>query len=342
MPAKAGLQRSVIPLPELASNARICSDLGSTTSRKDANVRTHGYRNQRTIARPASVHGIGFLTGADVHLRFVPAPVNTGAVFLRADLPGRPAIPARVTQVTGTARRTTIGHSGDRSCQVGLVEHVLAALAGLRIDNCIIELNAPEPPGLDGSARGFVDALQTAGAVLQNAEREVCLVEDSIVVRQKGATLAIHPLDELKVSYILNYAADTPMSPMSPIAPICWQMHTQIVTPESFQNQLASCRTFLLESEAIELRRQGLGSRTGPADLLVFGPRGPIDNTLRFANEPARHKCLDIIGDLALLGHDVRGHIVAYRSGHPLNVELVRTLSQRMSSTGELRHHKAA
>src|SRR5205807_5882506 len=111
-------------------------------------------------------------------------------------------------------------------------------------------------------------------------------------------------------------------------SPIGWQMHTQTITPETFAAEIAACRTFILESEAAELRRQGLGARTTAADLLVFGRHGPIDNKLRFANEPARHKILDIIGDLSLLGHDLIGHIVAYRSGHPLNAELTRLLSR--------------
>jgi UDP-3-O-acyl N-acetylglucosamine deacetylase len=276
------------------------------------------------------VQGTGFLTGAEVHLRFLPAPVNTGAVFLRTDLPGQPTVPAQVSQVTGTARRTTIGQ-GD--AQVGLVEHVLAALAGTRIDNCIIELDAPEPPGLDGSARGFIDALNEAGDLIQQSGREIWSVEESIIVRQKGATLAVHPHGDLKISYILDYG---------PFSPICWQMHTQQLTPESFRNDLAGCRTFLLEQEAAELRRQGLGSRTKPSDLLVFGPSGPIDNKLRFGNEPARHKCLDIVGDLALLQRDICGHIVAYRSGHPLNIELVRALCRRMAMECEVKLRRAA
>ncbi len=284
-------------------------------------MRRHGYRYQRTIARPAEIEGVGLLTGADVRLRFLPAPAETGVVFLRGDLPGRPMVPAHVSQVTGTARRTTIGRA---PVQVALVEHVLAALAALRIDNCCVEINAPEPPGLDGSAHGFVEALHQAGVLLQAARREVWAVDSPLVVRREGATLAMHPLpgNELKISYILDYGLHSPIS---------WQMHTQVITPASFATELASCRTFLLEEEAAELRRQGLGSRTTAADVLVFGPRGPIDNRLRFANEPARHKCLDIVGDLALFGHDLRGHVVAYRSGHPLNVELVRGLVERMA-----------
>jgi UDP-3-O-acyl N-acetylglucosamine deacetylase len=279
-------------------------------------VRRHSYRRQRTIARPSEVEGVGFLTGARVRLRFVPAPPDTGVVFVRTDLRPPPLIPARLDQVTGTQRRTTLGQP---PAHVGLVEHVLAALAGLRIDNCHVEVNGPEPPGLDGSARLFVDALHKAGTQLQSARRVAWTVERPVVVARGGATLTFHPAeaDEFKVSYLLDYG---------PGSPIGRQQHTQAVTPGQFAGELAACRTFLLEEEAAELRRQGLGARTTTADLLVFGRRGPIDNRLRYANEPARHKALDIVGDLALFGHDLRGHVVAYRSGHPLNVALVREL----------------
>jgi UDP-3-O-acyl N-acetylglucosamine deacetylase len=282
-------------------------------------VKRHSYRQQRTLARPAEVEGVGFLTGAAVRLRFLPAPVDTGVVFVRTDLRPHARVPARIDQVTGTQRRTTLGRP---PAQVGLVEHVLAALAGLRIDNCHVELNAPEPPGLDGSARGFVEALRRAGAVPQPARRAAWCVERPVVVAHNGATLALHPGgDELKISYLLDYGLGSPIGRQS---------HTQVVTPERFAAEVAGCRTFILEDEAAELRRQGLGARTTAADLLVFGRRGPIDNRLRHANEPARHKVLDLVGDLALLGHDLCGHVVAYRSGHPLNIELVRALCRAM------------
>jgi UDP-3-O-acyl N-acetylglucosamine deacetylase len=287
----------------------------------DENVRRHSYRYQRTLARAAEVEGVGFLTGATVRLRFAPAPPGTGVVFVRADLRPRALVPARIDQVSGTQRRTTLGRPPAR---VGLVEHVLAALSGLRIDNCYVELDAPEPPGLDGSARRFVDALRRGGTELQAERRFVWHAERSVVVGSGGATLALHPdeNDELRISYILNYG---------PRSPIGRQTYTQVITPEWFADEVASCRTFILEEEAAELRRQGLGTRTTAADLLVFGMRGPIDNRLRFANEPARHKVLDLVGDLALFGQDLRGHVVAYRSGHPLNVELVRALSCEMT-----------
>jgi UDP-3-O-acyl-N-acetylglucosamine deacetylase len=113
-------------------------------------------------------------------------------------------------------------------------------------------------------------------------------------------------------------------------------VHTQVLSPAAFASQIAPCRTFILESEAAELLRQGIGARAAVTDLLVFGPHGPIDNRLRFANEPARHKVLDLVGDLSLLGADLCGHVVAYRSGHPLNVELVRVLHQRIAPTVSL------
>jgi UDP-3-O-acyl N-acetylglucosamine deacetylase len=280
------------------------------------NVRRQSYRYQRTLARPVEVHGVGLLTGATICARFCPAPPSTGVVFVRTDLRPAASLPARIDRVTGTNRRTTLGHA---PLQVSLVEHVLAALAGLRLDNCFVELNAPEPPGLDGSARAFVEALTKAGAVLQPARRPIWCVDEPVSVAHGGAVLTLHPAerDELKISYILNYG---------PRSPIGWQIYTQVITPESFAAELAGSRTFLLEAEAEELRRQGLGSRTTAADLLVFGAAGPIDNQLRYANEPARHKVLDVLGDLSLCGHDLRGHVVAYRSGHPLNIELVRTL----------------
>lgn len=283
-------------------------------------VRRQSYRYQRTIGQSATVQGVGLLTGAKVRLRFVPAPPDAGVAFIRTDLRPHAQVPARIDQVTGTQRRTSLGRSPE---QVTLVEHVLAALAGLRIDNCRIEVNAPEPPGLDGSAMAFVEALQQAGAVLQPARRAVWTVCQPTIVRHLETSLALYPLagDELRISYRLDYGASSP---------IPTQLYSLSVTPDCFAKELANCRTFILEEEADELRRQGLGARTTPADLLVFGPKGPIDNTLRYADEPARHKILDIIGDLSLFGHDLRGHIVACRSGHALNVEFVRVLTQNL------------
>lgn len=305
----------------------------------EANVRRFGYRYQRTIARPIDVWGVGYLTGAAIRLRFVPAPPSSGIVFVRTDLRPRQCLAAHVNNVTGTKRRTTLGHP---PAQIGLVEHVLAALSGLRIDNCQVELNAEEPPGLDGSAREFTRALLDAGICRQTARRSIFGVEQPVVLSSGGATLAIHPPalgplasaeNELHISYFLDYGLTSPIGR---------QVHTQAVTPGGFIRELAFCRTFILEAEVEELRRQGLGTKTTTSDLLVFGRRGPLGNRLRRANEPARHKVLDLIGDLALLGADLCGHIVAYRSGHPLNAELVGALQQKLPMEFRLPQRQAA
>ena len=280
-----------------------------------------GFRHQRTLRTAATVRGVGIVTGSRVRLRFLPAPENTGLVFVRTDLPYRPVTPARADRVTGTNRRTTLGTA---ETGVTLVEHVLAALAGLRIDNCRIELDAAEPPGLDGSAAGFVEALRDAGPHLQAARREVWSPAAPIVLAQGGATIALYPDPEAgcRVSYTLDYGSRSP---------IARQTFTTAVTPAAFARDVAHCRTFLLDHEAAALRRQGVGRHLTASELLVFGPRGVIDNTLRHADEPARHKVLDLIGDLALCGVDVSGHIVAYRSGHSLNVALARAVGERVA-----------
>jgi UDP-3-O-acyl N-acetylglucosamine deacetylase len=285
-----------------------------------------GDRPQRTIGNLAEVQGIGFVTGADVHLQFQPAPADTGIVFLRTDLNPPARIPARLDQVTGTQRRTTLGHPPR---QIMLVEHVLAALAGLRIDNCLVLVDAPEPPGLDGSALGFVEALLQAGIVRQSAPRPIWTVEQLVSVQSDGASLAIAPAaqdDEFRISYLLDFGVHSPIGRQS---------HTESITPASFASAIADSRTFVLEYEALELRRQGYGKRVTTADLLVIGPQGmPIGNRLRHGDELARHKILDIVGDLSLQGGDLRGHMAAFRSGHQLNIQLVKELTGTACGSG--------
>ncbi|MBX6311626.1 MAG: UDP-3-O-[3-hydroxymyristoyl] N-acetylglucosamine deacetylase [Isosphaeraceae bacterium] len=273
-------------------------------------------RLQRTIAREAEVRGIGYLTGVDVALRFRPAAADAGITFIRADLPGQPSVPAHIRHVVPRQRRTTIQRG---EAVVEMVEHVLAALAGLRIDNCIVELDAPETPGCDGSSQAFVEALTAAGFVEQDRPREVLTIDRPITVREGSATLTAHPgaTEGLVLSYHLDYGRHTPIGRQSLFLEI---------SPETFAAELAPSRTFLLEAEARALRQAGIGSRTGEADLLIFGPDGPIHNTLRYPDECVRHKILDMVGDLALSGKDLAGHIVAHRSGHQLNAELVRAL----------------
>lgn len=286
-------------------------------------MRVIGYRHQRTLATDASVEGVGFVTGARVRVRLRPAPAGTGVVFRRTDRPVAPDVPARAASVTDTRRRTTLGPAADG---VTLVEHLLAALAGLRIDNCRIEIDGPEPPGLDGSAAGYVAAVARAGAEVQHARRPILGTGSPVVVSAGGATISLHPAagPGLAVSYLLDYG---------PLGPIPRQTFTLELRPGEFTREVSRCRTFVLEEEAAALRAQGVGRHLTSADLLVFGPRGPIDNRLRFGDEPARHKVLDIVGDLALCGFDLAGHVVAYRSGHALNVELARRLAAAGSSS---------
>jgi UDP-3-O-[3-hydroxymyristoyl] N-acetylglucosamine deacetylase/3-hydroxyacyl-[acyl-carrier-protein] dehydratase len=200
-----------------------------------------------------------------------------------------------------------------------MVEHVLAAVSGLQVDNCLIEIDAAETPGCDGSSLAFVEAIQEAGIVAQDRARESLAVDRPISVRDGLSTLTALPSDgeKLTLAYNLDYGRHTPIGSQSFYLDI---------SPESFREDLAPCRTFLMAAEAEALRQAGIGSRTTPADLLIFGPEGPIDNTLRFPEECARHKMLDMLGDLALLGKDLAGHVVAYRSGHQHNAELVRKL----------------
>ncbi|MGL4423534.1 MAG: UDP-3-O-acyl-N-acetylglucosamine deacetylase [Gemmataceae bacterium] len=300
----------------------ICPDPGLEVP----SVQRIGYRYQRTLRRPVTVTGVGIVTGAAVRLRLAPAAPDTGIEFVRADLPNSQPIPATVAEVTDTRRRTTLGHN---PYTVTLVEHVLSALAGLRVDNVHVELDGPEPPGLDGSSLGFVDAIIEAGIELQVARRPIYSVTRTVCVSRDHATIMLHPgtTPELRISYLLDYGAQ---------AAIPRQGCTFTITPESYRRELAGCRTFLLESEVATLQGMGIGRHLTNRDVLVFGPRGPINNSLRFADEPARHKSLDILGDLALAGFDIAGHLVAYRSGHALNIELATELAGQLGGTVRL------
>jgi UDP-3-O-[3-hydroxymyristoyl] N-acetylglucosamine deacetylase / 3-hydroxyacyl-[acyl-carrier-protein] dehydratase len=282
-------------------------------------------RLQRTLARTVEVRGIGFFHGADVTLRFCPAETNTGLVFVRADLADQPSVPAQIGYVVTSQRRTTI-QNGPAS--VEMIEHVMAALAGLRIDNCLIELDAPECPGCDGSSRIFVEALDEAGVVEQDQPRQTLVIERSVSVRDGEAILAANPGigDNLTLSYHLDYG---------PAAPIGNQSFFLGLTPASFRRELSASRTFLLESEAQALRAAGIGARTTEADVLIFGRNGVIGNSLRYPDECARHKLLDMVGDLALLGMDLSGFVVAHRSGHHTNAALVRKLLQSVEKEKE-------
>lgn len=245
-----------------------------------------------------------------------PAPPGTGIAFVRGDLTPAARIAADVGLRIEVPRRTTLAASG---AQVEMVEHVLAALYGLAIDNCEVWVSAPELPGLDGSCQPVVEAIVQAGIVEQKARRARLIVTDTTRVGNDDAWVEARPAKTggLSLSYKLDYGQNNPIGK---------QTIELKVTPRVFQQELASARTFVLADEAQWLRERGLGTRVTSHDLLVFGPDGPIDNTLRFEDECVRHKALDLVGDLALAGCDLVGQFIAHKSGHRLNAELVRIL----------------
>jgi UDP-3-O-acyl N-acetylglucosamine deacetylase len=273
-------------------------------------------RNQRTVASPARVDGFGYWSGLDVRLEFRPAPPDTGIVFVRTDLEGRPRIAAAVANRTQTPLRTSL-----RWCGVGvdMVEHALAALAGLEIDNCEVWADQQEMPGLDGSSLPFVEALTAAGIVEQPLPRRCHRIDEVIRRGDEESWIEVQPCSSARtvIQYELDYGAKNPIGRQS------LEVH---LSPKVFARALAPCRTFLLEREAAALQAKGLGRRATFSDLLVFGASGPIDNKLRFPDECVRHKIVDLIGDMALAGCDLVGRFVAHRSGHRLNAELVRAI----------------
>ncbi|MEM9704345.1 MAG: UDP-3-O-acyl-N-acetylglucosamine deacetylase, partial [Planctomycetota bacterium] len=250
-------------------------------------------RPQTTLAAETEIAGVAFFTGGDVRVRFQPAEANAGVLFVRTDLPGAPSVPATIEHAAELHRRTGLKR-GD--AEVQLTEHVLAALAGLRIDNCRIEIDGPELPGLDGSALPFVDALLSAGTVELAAPR-CCLTPLRPIEERNGdAIVRVSPTTDREPAmweYRLDCGADHPVSP---------QMYAAALTPERFAAEIAPARTFITADEIPALRAAGYGDRVEASDLLVFEADGSVrGNAPRFENEPARHKLLDLIGDLALL-----------------------------------------
>jgi UDP-3-O-[3-hydroxymyristoyl] N-acetylglucosamine deacetylase len=276
-------------------------------------------RNQRTLLANAAIEGIGYWSGRDVRIEFRPAESYQGIVFVRSDLPGRPRIPALVANRIEMPRRTVL-RSGEAS--VEMVEHVMAALAGMHVDNCEVWVDQAEMPGCDGSAQDFVQAIQQAGIVEQEAPRQFFVVRNVLRLGTEECWIEARPAagDKTVIQYELDYGSGNPIGRQS---------LEVTLSPRYFHLSLAASRTFMLQREAAALRDQGLGQRTTFNDLLVFDADGPIGNSLRFPDECVRHKILDMVGDLALAGCDLVGHFTAYRSGHRLNAELVRAIWEK-------------
>jgi len=275
-------------------------------------------RRQRTLGTTAVVQGIGYWSGRDIRVEFRPAEPHTGLVFVRSDLSVPVRIPAQAKFRVDSPRRTTLQRG---TAAVEMVEHVLAALAGLRIDNCEVWVDAPEMPGLDGSAQAFVKALQTAGIVEQRPSQPQLVIRKALRIGDQRSWVEAHPVAPGDPSCIvqgtIDYGADTVIGR---------QHHAVLLTPESFCRELSSARTFMLRHEAEQILQQGLAKHATPRDLLIFDEQGLVGNTLRFPNECVRHKLLDLVGDLALAGCDLVGRFVACCSGHRQNAQLVNVL----------------
>lgn len=277
-------------------------------------------KRQRTVGKSVSLAGTGLQTGKPVTMTLKPSPAGSGINFVRTDLPTRPLLNVQSLDLDGRlfnfARRTTLG-SGP--LQVQTTEHLLAALSGLSIDNIVIELDNEELPGLDGSAKDFVDLIKSAGYSEQDPPARVLDIKEKVGCSSGGASLEIAPAETFRVSYTLDY----------PDPELGKQSFDITITQETFERQIAPARTFCLEKEARALLAMGLGKGASYKNTLVLGPNGPINNVLRFPDEPVRHKILDLIGDLYLLGMRVNGHVTAVKSGHKLNMELVKKLKQQ-------------
>ena len=272
---------------------------------------------RRTIARLATLAGVGLHLGAPCTLRFRPAPAGHGIAFVRVDRPGAPAIPARVAHAVASERRTVLG-SGDEALHT--VEHVLAAVAGLAIDDLVIELDAAEPPILDGSAGPFLDALLASGVVEAGggAQEEVAWLDlaEPVRVIDGESVYEAHPADALSLEVSIDFPH-----------PLIGRQHGRyVVTPAAFAAELARARTFGFVHEVEALRARGLIQGASIENALVLDERAVVGATLRWPDEFVRHKAMDCVGDLALAGRRVRARIVAHKPSHRGTVTLVRAL----------------
>lgn len=298
-------------------------------------------QTQRTIANPVSMSGIGLHTGTECTMTFKPAAENTGIRFVRVDLGGNPEIPAVAEHVVDVSRGTTIGIG---EAKVHTVEHVLAAIVGLQIDNIIIELDGIEPPVGDGSALPYVEVLQKAGFVQQEAPKDYLVIDETVMFHneEKQIDIVALPLDGYRITVMVDYQN-----------PALGSQHTGLFDLEKeFVTEFAPARTFCFLSEVEALANQGLirggdldnavvivdhnlndkelkelGTKIGITENFVLGEQGILNNKqLRFKNEPVRHKLLDLMGDLALIGAPIKAQILAARPGHRANVEFAKQI----------------
>lgn len=298
---------------------------------------------QQTIQKSVTISGVGLHTGVQTNMTFLPAKANHGIKFQRVDIPGSPVINADCDNVVDVSRGTTIEQSGAR---VSTIEHTLAALVGLEIDNALVQLDGPEAPIMDGSSIQFVNVLKEAGTEEQNALRDFFEVQDSIFYRDasRNIEIAALPLDDYRITVMIDYNS-----------PVLGSQHASITNIRQFEKEIASCRTFCFLHELEMLYKNNLirGGDLNNAIVIVDRVVEPyeLDNIakmlnkptvevkkegilnnieLRYNNEPARHKLLDIIGDLSLAGRPLKAQIMAARPGHAANVAFAKKLKRAM------------
>ena len=274
---------------------------------------------QRTIKNEISLSGVGLHTGCQSTLTLKPADTDHGIKFVRMDLPDKPVVVCSVESVkaeNSLPRCTTIGQ-GDVS--IHTVEHFLSVLSGLGITNLLVETDNCELPGLDGSGKEYLEAIQKVGVVDQEKDSSVYSVIKPIGVESNDASIYIFPSDQLRITYSLSYDHDFVKS----------QYYSTVVNQEIYSNEIAPSRTFCLKEEAEELLKNGLGKGANTQNTLVIDQGGVMENELRFDNEFARHKVLDFIGDTYLLGMPIKGHVYATKSGHALNYQLLKKIAEQ-------------
>src|SRR6187401_121612 len=274
--------------------------------------------SQRTLKRPVSCAGIGLHSGKKVTLSLKPAPADHGIRFRRADLGGL-EIPATVTHLGGIQYATGLSL---KDGSVETVEHLLAALVSLGVDNVIVELNHPEVPIMDGSAAPFIYLIHEAGLKRQASPKRFLKVIRPIALSRGDKRIALYPSDHFKVTYSISF--DHPM--------LRHQSRTMQITEESFIEELAPARTFTFLKDVEMLRQNGLALGGSLENAIVLGETGVLNNALRFEDEFVRHKILDAVGDLALVGRPVIGHLVAHRAGHALHTEFAAKILEETQS----------
>lgn len=274
---------------------------------------------QQTLAEPVTYSGIGLHSGKNVNMCMLPAEVDTGIVFVRTDLPDKPEISAKPANVSSTLKATTLSENG---AEVFTVEHLMAALSMLGIDNCRIEMDSPEPPVTDGSSGVFVDLILEAGRKLQDAPRKIYALDRAFAVHQDDRYICILPYDGYRISF----------TSINPHPLLGTQYYDIELTEENFLKEIATARTVAFMHEVEQMKKMGLGLGGNTDNVVVFDNTGVLSET-RFDDELIRHKILDVIGDLYLLGH-IKAHVVAVKTGHAFNAELARQI-ENYRSKGE-------